>query len=64
MNFIQVKTSNGEEALVNLSTVTCILQNSNGTLTMYFDNEEHINIKESYNKICSTIETIQRRNNR
>ena len=64
MNFIQVKLQNGRTALVNLSTVTCITQDSNGMATVCFDGEEHLNLNERYDDLQSTIETIQRRNGR
>ena len=64
MNFIQVKLQNGRTALINLSTVTCITQDSNGMATVYFDGEEHLNLNERYDDLKSTIETVQRRNGR
>ena len=64
MNFIEVKLQNGRTALVNLSTVTCITQDSNGMATVCFDGEEHLNLNERYDNIQSTIETMQRRNGR
>ena len=64
MNFIQVKLQSGRTALINLSTVTCIMQDSNGMATVYFDGEEHLNLNERYDDLKSTIETVQRRNGR
>lgn len=64
MNFIEVKLQNGRTALVNLSTVTCITQDSNGMATVCFDGEEHLNLNERYDDLLSTIETMQRRNGR
>lgn len=66
MNFIEVKLQNGRTALVNLSTVTCITQDSNGMATVCFDGEEHLNLNlnEWYDDLKSTIETMQRRNGR
>lgn len=64
MNFIEVKLQNGRTALVNLSTVTCITQDSNGMATVCFDGEEHLNLNERYDDLQSTIETMQRRNGR
>lgn len=64
MNFIEVKLQDGRTALVNLSTVTCITQDSNGMATVCFDGEEHLNLNERYDDLQSTIETMQRRNGR
>ena len=64
LNFIQVKLQNGRTALINLSTVTCIMQDSNGMGTVYFDGEEHLNLNERYDDLKSTIEIVQRRNGR
>ena len=64
MNFIQVKLQNGRTALINLSTVTCITQDSNGMATVCFDGEEHLNLNERYDDLQSTIETMQRRMSR
>ena len=64
MNFIQVKLQNGRTALINLSTVTCITQDSNGMATVCFDGEEHLYLNERYDDLQSTIETIQRRMSR
>ena len=64
MNFIEVKLQNGRTALVNLSTVTCITQDSNGMATVCFDGEEHLNLNERYDDLQSTIETMQRRMSR
>lgn len=64
MNFIEVKLQNGRTALVNLSTVTCITQDSNGMATVCFDGEEHINLNEKYDDLITTIEAMQRRNGR
>ena len=37
MNFIELKSKNGKSVLINLSCVTCIMQDSNGMATVCFD---------------------------
>lgn len=64
MNFIELKSKNGRAVLINLSTVTCIVQDSNGMATVCFDGEEHINLNEKYDDLITTIEAMQRRNGR
>lgn len=64
MNFIELKSKNGRAALINLSCVTCITQDSNGMATVCFDGEEHINLNEKYDDLITTIEAMQRRNGR
>lgn len=64
MNFIELKAQNGRAVLINLSTVTCITQDSNGMATVCFDNDEHINLSERYDDLITTIEAMQRRSGR
>lgn len=64
MNFIELKSKNGRAVLINLSTVTCIVQDSNGMATVCFDNDEHIDLSERYDDLISTIEAMQRRSGR
>lgn len=64
MNFIELKSQNGRAVLINLSTVTCITQDSNGMATVCFDGEEHLNLNERYDDLVSTIEAMQRRMSR
>ena len=64
MNFIELKSQSGRAVLINLSTVTCITQDSNGMATVSFDGEEHLNLNEKYDDLVSTIETMQRRMSR
>ena len=64
MNFIELKSQNGRAVLINLSSVTCITQDSNGMATICFDGEEHLNLNERYDDLVSTIEAMQRRMSR
>lgn len=64
MNFIELKSQNGRAVLINLSSVTCITQDSNGMATVCFDGEEHLNLNERYDDLVSTIEAMQRRMSR
>lgn len=64
MNFIELKSQNGRAVLINLSSVTCITQDSNGMATVCFDGEEHLNLNEKYDDLVSTIEAMQRRMSR
>lgn len=64
MAFIELNAVNGRNILINLSTVTCITQDSNGMATVCFDGEEHINLNEKYDDLITTIEAMQRRNGR
>ena len=61
MNFIELKSSNDRLVLINLSTVTCIIQYPNGMATIWFEGENHIDLNERYDDLVSTIETMQRR---
>ena len=64
MNFIELKSKNGKSVLINLSCVTCIMQDSNGMATVCFDGEEHIDLNEKYDDLITSIEAMQRRNGR
>ena len=64
MNFIELKSQNGRAVLINLSSVTCITQDSNGMATVCFDGEEHLTLNERYDDLVSTIEAMQRRMSR
>lgn len=64
MNFIELKSQSGRAVLINLSSVTCITQDSNGMATVCFDGEEHLNLNERYDDLVSTIEAMQRRMSR
>ena len=63
MNFIELQLTKGSPVLVNLSTVTSITSTHNGTI-LCFDKDETVVVKNSYDDIRSTIETMQRRNGR
>ncbi len=64
MNFIELQLKDGSSVLVNLSNVTCIFPNRDGTLMVCFDADETIVVTNSYDEIHSTITTMQRRNGR
>lgn len=64
MNFIELKSKNGKSVLINLSCVTCIMQDSNGMATVCFDGEEYIDLNEKYDDLITSIEAMQRRNGR
>lgn len=62
MNFIQVQTSNGKTILLNLSTVTMIIETSPDECIVYFYGEDCINLGEKYEDLVNIIESVQRRN--
>ena len=54
-NFIEVKTNNGM-AMVNLDSVSCVIDDEDG-VSIYFvsDAEDYINTTETYKEIRSKI---------
>lgn len=63
MNFIELQSGGSSPILINLDMVTTIIPHRNGA-TIYFVDGETVGVKNPYDEIRSTIETMQRRNGR
>ena len=63
MNFIELQSGGSSPILINLDMVTVIIPKNNGT-AIYSVDGEMVDVKNPYDEIRSTIETMQRRNGR